>query len=149
MTGHPEPVDPHGYLAQVHPDLARVVRAAAQTPQPFVVVYGVRTEAAEATAVASGHSETLHSRHLPQAAEHGLSCAVDVCALGSDDALDWTVTDAQGGHFALIAQQIQHAADMLGVPIEWGGATVGAWAPGVISHFHDWGHFQLPWKEYP
>jgi peptidoglycan L-alanyl-D-glutamate endopeptidase CwlK len=140
INSHPEPVDPHGYLSRVHPDLARVVNAAAQTPQPFVVVYGIRTEAAEAAAVASGHSETLHSRHLAQAGEGGLSCAVDLCALGSD---------AGGGAFALIAAQIQHAADALGVPIEWGGAAVGAWTPGVVSTFHDWGHFQLPWGAYP
>jgi peptidoglycan L-alanyl-D-glutamate endopeptidase CwlK len=142
-------VDPHGYLDHVHPDLARVIRAAAQTPQPFVVVYGLRTETAEAEAVASGHSETLHSRHLPQAGEHALSCAVDVCALGSEGVLDWTVADSSGGNFGRIAQQIQHAADALKIPIEWGGAAVGAWEPGVVSHFRDWGHFQLPWKEYP
>lgn len=141
-------VDPHGYLANVHPDLARVVRAAAQSPVPFIVVYGLRTEAAEAQAVATGHSQTLHSRHLPQAGEHGLSCAIDFCVVGADGALDWRVGDANGGAFGQVAQQIQHAADILGIPIEWGGAKVGAWVPGVVSTFHDWGHVQLPWKEY-
>ena len=145
----PQDVDPHGYLAGVHPDLAKVIRAAAQTPTPFVVVYGLRTPGAEAQAVASGHSKTLHSRHLEQLAENNLACAVDVCALGAGGNLDWTVSDAKGGAFARIASQIEHAAALLGVPIQWGGADVGAWTPGVVSAFHDWGHFQLPWAEYP
>jgi peptidoglycan L-alanyl-D-glutamate endopeptidase CwlK len=149
VSAHPEPVDPEGRLACVHEDLAAVIKAAAQTPQPFVVVYGIRTQAAEAAAVASGHSETMHSRHLPQPGEQGRACAVDVCALGSDGALDWRVSDPDGGNFAAIAAQIQHAADTLEIPIEWGGAKVGAWSPGVVSTFHDWGHFQLPWGQYP
>jgi len=142
-------VDPHGLLAGVHPDMAAVIRAAAQTPVPFVVVYGRRTPAAEAAALASGHSQTLHSRHLEQAGQKSMACAVDICVVGADGALDWTVADANGGAFGRVARQIQHAADTLRIPIEWGGASVGAWVPGVVSHFHDWGHFQLPWKEYP
>jgi peptidoglycan L-alanyl-D-glutamate endopeptidase CwlK len=141
-------VDPHGYLAAVHPDLAKVILATAQEPVPFMVVYGLRTLAAEQAAVASGHSETLHSRHLPQAGEHGQGCAIDFCVL-KDGALDWTVADAEGGAFGQVARQIQAAADKLGVPIEWGGAKVGAWTPGVVSTFHDWGHVQLPWAQYP
>lgn len=141
-------IDPHGYLQDVHPDLAKVIAAAAQTPVAFVVVYGLRTMAAEQEAVASGHSETLHSRHLPQAQEHGASCAVDVCVV-VDGALDWTVSDADGGAFGQVAKQIQAAADKLGIPIEWGGAQVGAWTPGVVSTFHDFGHYQLPWAQFP
>jgi peptidoglycan L-alanyl-D-glutamate endopeptidase CwlK len=142
-------VDPHGFLDQAHPDLAEVVRTAAQAPVAFVVVYGLRTPAAEAEAVASGHSQTLHSRHLAQAGEHGLACAIDFCVVDAGGDLDWTVADAAGGKFGQVAQQLQHAADALGVPIEWGGAAVGAWVPGEISHFHDWGHVQLPWARYP
>jgi peptidoglycan L-alanyl-D-glutamate endopeptidase CwlK len=142
-------VDPHGLLAQVHPDLAAVIVAAAQTPTAFVVVFGIRTLAREQAALASGASTTLHSRHLPQAGEEGAACAVDICVVGADGALDWSVGDAQGGAFGQAARQIQYAADALGVPIEWGGAAVGAWTPGVVSTFHDWGHFQLPWAQYP
>jgi peptidoglycan L-alanyl-D-glutamate endopeptidase CwlK len=141
-------VDPHGYLDQVHPDLKLVVLSAAQEPVTFQVVYGLRSEAAEAAAVASGHSTTLHSRHLPQAGEHGLSCAIDFCVV-VDGALDWTVADANGGAFGQVAKQIQAAADARNIPIEWGGAKVGAWTPGVVSTFHDWGHVQLPWVQYP
>ncbi len=134
-------------LAHVHPDLCKVIRAAAQSPQPFEVVYGIRTEAAEQQAVASGHSTTLHSRHLPQSHENMLACAVDVAAL-----LDGKVSFAPGREaevFGQIAKQIQAAADELKIPIQWGGAPVGAWTPGVVSTFHDWGHFQLPWAQYP
>ena len=142
-------VDPHGYLADVHPDLAAVVNSAAQGPIAFVVVYGIRTAAAEAQAVATGHSQTTHSRHLPQLGEGGKSCAIDFCVVGPNGALDWTVSDAQGGAFGQVAKQLQEAADALKIPIQWGGAAVGAWTPGVVSTFHDWGHVQLPWGQYP
>lgn len=141
-------VDPHGYLAHVHPDLARVINAAAQSPVSFVVVYGIRTASAEAEAVATGHSLTMHSRHLAQPGEHNLSCAIDFCVV-VNGALDWTVSNAQGGAFGEAAKQIQAAADELKIPIQWGGAAVGAWTPGVVSTFHDWGHVQLPWEQYP
>lgn len=134
-----------GILAHVHPDLAKVMRAAAQTPQPFEVIYGLRTLAAERIAVSSGHSETLHSRHLPNA--QGLACAVDVAAL------DHGKISFEAGHeayfFGAIAVQITMAAKTLGIPIQWGGAPVGAWTPGVVSTFRDFGHFQLPWAQYP
>jgi len=140
-------VDPHNLLIHVHPDLVKVINSAAQSPQPFIVVYGIRTEAAEQAAVASGHSRTLHSRHLPQSHEHLLSCAVDVAAVTNG------VVNFAPGHeasvFGQIAKQIQAAADTLKVPIQWGGAAIGAWIPGVPSHFRDWGHFQLPWAQYP
>lgn len=129
------------YFPHVELDLVRVLRLAAQTPQPFVVIYGIRTVVAEQAACACGNSQTMHSRHLPDL--EGLSCAVDVAALE-----DGKVSFAPGQEkavFGQIAQQIQAAADALKIPIEWGGADVGAWVPGQVSHFHDWGHFQLPW----
>lgn len=142
-------VDPHNYLAQVHQDLARVIRATSQF-QPFVVVYGIRTLEAEEEAVATGHSQTLHSRHLPQPHYHDLSCAIDFCVLASDGvSLDWTVADEDGGKFGVVAQHIQVAADALGVKIQWGGAKVGAWVDGQVSHFRDWGHIQLDPSAYP
>jgi peptidoglycan LD-endopeptidase CwlK len=140
-------------LAHVQPDLVRVVRAALQTPQPFVVVYGIRTLAAEEQAVASGHSETLHSRHLPQkryatpADPDGVSCAVDVAAL-----IDGKVSFAPGQEekvFGQIAEQIKAAAAAAGVKIQWGGDPIGAWVDGQVSHFRDWGHFQLDPSAYP
>ena len=133
------------HLEQVHPDLVKVILAAAQTPQPFTVVYGIRTLEAEAKAVASGHSKTMHSRHLPN--KQGLACAVDVAAL-----IAGKISFAPGHEetvFGQIAEQILAAAKELKVPLMWGGAKIGAWTPGVVSHFRDWGHFQLPWEQYP
>jgi peptidoglycan L-alanyl-D-glutamate endopeptidase CwlK len=140
-------------LAHVHPDLARVIRTAAQEPQPFVVILGIRAPAAEAAAVASGHSETLRSRHLPDSHypgpedPAGLACAVDVMAM-----IDGQGSFAPGREeqvFGQIAAQVKAAAAELGIPIQWGGDPVGAWTPGVVSHFRDWDHFQLPWAQYP
>ena len=123
-------------LAHVHPDLARVIRATAQIPQPFVVTYGLRTVADEAKMVATHHSTTMHSRHLANA--DGFSCAVDVTPL-----IAGVLSFAQGHEAAIygaVAAQIKAAAAALNIPIEWGGD----W-----KTFKDWGHFQLPWKVYP
>ena len=125
-------------LVGVHHDLVRVVRAALQLPQPFLVVYGLRTVAAEAQAVATGHSTTMHSRHLAQPGQGGLACAVDVAAL-----IDGQANFAKGREaqiFGLIWSQIRAAGVAAKVPLEWGGD----W-----HSFKDWGHIQLPWSAYP
>ena len=99
-------------LIGVHPDLARVIRAAEQLPQPFVVIYGLRSLAAEEEAVATHHSETLHSRHLATASERGFACAVDVAAL-----VDGRPDFAPGREaeiFGLIASQVLRAAKAAG-----------------------------------
>ena len=131
-------------LAQVHPDLAAVIRAAKQAPQPFEVIQGVRALAAEQQAVLTGHSTTMHSRHLPDPRyatptfPAGLACAVDVVALVGGK-VDWAE-----GHEAFtygqIWAQIHFAATALKIPVEWGGD----W-----KLFKDWGHIQLPWAQYP
>jgi hypothetical protein len=87
----------------------------------------------------------MHSRHLPDS--KGLSAAVDVVAL-TNGVADWA-KGREKDVFGAIAKQIKAAANELGVDIEWGGDPVGAWEPGVVSHFRDWGHFQLPWAKYP
>jgi len=152
-------VDPRSEanLAHVHPDLVAVMRAAAQSPQPFVVDYGIRTIQAEAAAVASGHSQTMHSRHLPDAHFGNLAMAVDVIA-GSGDPFAKGHEEAV---FGQIAEQVFTAADDLaeqglirkrkdGTPaLQWGGQPEGAWVDGVVSHFRDWGHFQLDPSAYP
>ncbi|MGZ5183590.1 MAG: M15 family metallopeptidase [Caldimonas sp.] len=119
----------------MHPDLVRVIRAASQK-QPFVVTYGLRTAEAEAEAVRTGHSQTMHSRHL--ANKEGLACAVDVTPL-----IDGKLSFAPGHEqqvYGAIAVAIKSAAFALNTPVEWGGD----W-----RSFKDWGHFQLPWASYP
>lgn len=134
-------VDPHKLLSQVHPDLVKVIQAAAQTPQPFEVIYGIRTLAAEQKAVAEGHSQTLHSRHLADAHFSGLAMAIDFGIFENG------VYIGSGPRVPVLyeaaANQIMLSSHILGVRIQWGGQPVGAWIDGVVSHFRDWGHIQL------
>lgn len=139
-------VDPHGFLAKVHPDLARVLVTAEQLPQRFIVIQGLRTLESEAKACASGHSQTMHSRHL--ACGDGLARAVDIAALAENGHLDWA-ENHEAEIYGQIAKQVLAAAALRGVSVSWGGSPVGAWEPGVPNHFYDWGHFQLPWGAYP
>jgi len=120
-------------LADVHPDLARIVRQAhGDCSQGFEVIQGLRTLAAEQAAVATGHSTTMHSRHLANA--HGVACAVDVAAIDQGH-ISWNPLLYQ-----TIAHAMKAAAAALEIPLEWGGD----W-----RSFKDWGHFQLPWAAYP
>lgn len=133
-----------GFLAHVHPDLVKVMRATSQGT-PFQVCYGLRTLAAEAEAVRTGHSQTMHSRHLPN--PQGLACAVDVVWIDQAGKLDWAAGH-EGKIFGAIAINVLIAARSLGVHVEWGG-TWNETTDVQPGHFHDWGHFQLPWKLYP
>ena len=143
-------LDPHNLLSQVHPDLVKVIQAANQTPQAFQVVYGIRSLAAEKEAVASGHSQTLHSRHLPDSHYNNLAMAVDIACLDANGQIDWAVSDKWGGIYGQVANdQILPAAEALGIDVQWGGQEVGAWVDGVVSHFRDWGHYQLDPSKYP
>lgn len=119
-------------LTHIHPDLVKVIRAAKQSPQPFVVIHGIRTEAEECVNVAKGASQTMHSRHLPDA--HGFACAIDFACL-ADGHVSW-----DAGLYAKAWGEIEAAAKALNVPVEWGGA----W-----KTLKDWGHVQLPWGQYP
>jgi len=140
-------LDPHNLLAQVHPDLVKVITTSSQAPQAFQVVYGIRTLAAEAQAVAEGHSQTMHSRHLPDPKYNNLSMAVDVGVfIGGKYIGDGPDVPSL---YTAVSEQVLHAAEQAGVKVQWGGQAVGAWIDGVTSHFRDWGHFQLDPSEYP
>lgn len=118
-------------LHGVHPDLVKIVKKAAEKIS-FEVICGCRTLAAQKTAVATGHSQTLHSRHFPN--KEGLACAVDVAAL-VDGHISWLPAD-----YLPIYNAIEAAAAELKLHVEWGGN----W-----KTIKDWGHFQLPWSLYP
>ena len=121
-------------LQGTHPSLIAVVQRAIQiTPVDFTVIEGLRTPAEETENVADGASTTMHSRHLPNT--NGLGCAVDLAAWVNN-----TVAYTPLGLYDQIAAAMKQAALDLVVPIEWGGD----WAS-----FKDYGHFQLPWKQYP
>ncbi len=104
----------------------------ANSPQAFEVIQGLRTLAEEEVNVARGASETLRSRHLPN--KEGVACAVDVAAVDQGH-ISWNPLLYQP-----IAHAMKAAAMELDVPIEWGGD----WRT-----LKDWGHFQLPWAQYP
>jgi peptidoglycan L-alanyl-D-glutamate endopeptidase CwlK len=113
-------------LEGVHPDLVRVVNAAAEG-MPFIVTEGLRTPEKQAKLVAAGASQTLRSRHLT-------GHAVDLAVLVDGDVRwDWPL-------YAKLAKAMKAAAKAEKVPLEWGGD----W-----TSFKDGPHFQLPWAKYP
>lgn len=118
-------------LHQVHPDLCKVIRRAAEAAH-FIVIHGIRTLSEEEANVARGASQTLHSRHLPN--RGGFACAVDVAAL-ADGHISWDPKD-----YGPISEAIADAGRLFRIPVQWGGD----W-----KTLKDWGHFQLPWSEYP
>jgi len=115
-------------LSAVHPDLRRVIEAAAEaTTVPFVVTEGIRSLTRQKELLAAGASTTLRSRHLT-------GHAVDLAALvGGKVRWDWPLYDRLG-------EIVKDAARGLKIPVEWGGDWL---------KFRDGPHFQLPWKEYP
>lgn len=125
MTTHPLNERSVKNLAGVHPDLVRVVEAAAmRCSVPLVVTEGLRTVERQAELKAAGKSWTLNSRHLT-------GHAVDLV-----DANDFGYDMPD---MAKIAASMQSAADELGVPIVWGGTWKSKDTP----------HFELCRKKYP
>lgn len=131
-------------LNNVHPDLVKVIHAAAaRSAILFVVTEGVRALALQTEYFKTGKSKTMRSRHLPESNACKLSCAVDLAVWEDRDAdkvvdvdeLSWKFTQYQA-----LAQVVKEAAASVGVPIEWGGD----W-----TSFKDGPHFQLPWGAYP
>jgi peptidoglycan L-alanyl-D-glutamate endopeptidase CwlK len=115
-------------LFGVHPDLVRVINRAIEiSAVEFIITQGLRTAEQEEEAVASGHSETMHSRHL-----HGM--AVDVAAIvGGAASWDWP-------HYMKIADAFLQAGAELNVAIVWGGS----W-----KTLKDGCHFELNRAAYP
>lgn len=98
-------------MTGVHPDLCRVVRDCAANgalPFVFVVTQGLRTMAQQKQAVASGHSQTLQSRHL-------VGCAVDLAVL-TDGKISWGWMP-----YYTLADQMRAAGIRCGIPLRWGG----------------------------
>jgi peptidoglycan L-alanyl-D-glutamate endopeptidase CwlK len=120
-------------LQGVHPDLCRVIQAAAVLyPGDLLVVEGLRTLAQQVEYVASGASRTMNSRHLPDA--NGVGYAVDLCfVIGGKDRWDWPLYDRLRPHLLAAAKNEI-------VPIELGMD----W-----ETFKDGPHVQLPHQSYP
>lgn len=115
-------------LAPLHPDLVKVVRAAAlASPEPFVVLEGIRSAARQAQLVIAGASQTLNSRHLT-------GHAVDIAPLLKGK-VSW-----HWPHYRKLAPYVKAAAREYGVALDWGGD----W-----ETFPDGPHWQLNWLHYP
>lgn len=127
-------------LGGVHPDLVRVVRAAAaRCEQTFVVFEGVRTIARERTLIARGASSLknpFRCRHVPtQDPKYGLvGHAVDLVPL-IEGRPQWSWPQIYP-----IARAMKSAAQAEHVTIEWGGD----WRT-----LRDGPHYQLPFALYP
>lgn len=117
-------------LVGVHPDLARIVRRAAQIAGPgidFVVTEGLRTPERQRRLVAAGASRTLNSRHLT-------GHAVDLAArVNGVVRWDWPL-------YHRLAEVMKAAAADLHLPLTWGGD----W-----KRFKDGPHYELPRERYP
>jgi peptidoglycan L-alanyl-D-glutamate endopeptidase CwlK len=119
-------------LRGVHPDLIRVVERAIEiAPLDFGVSCGIRTDAEQYTAVKSGASTTMKSKHLVQPDTWGH--AVDLFVL-VDGEVTW-----EHKHFRKVVQSMFTAAIELGVQIEAGA---------LWRDFVDSPHFQLSSKYY-
>lgn len=116
----------------VHPDLVRVVNAAANKIDMtegvgFIVTEGLRSPARQKELFEAGATRTMNSRHLTG---HAVDLAVTVWG---DVRWDWPL-------YKKLADIVKAAASDLGVKITWGGD----WRT-----FKDGPHFELDRKQYP
>ena len=126
-------------LAQVHPDLAKVIRLAAERlPFDIIVLEGIRSKKRQERLVSQGASKTMNSRHLP--GKQGLACAADIAPMLDTDGDGDIEVSWHWPHYHQIEPVMKNAAAELDVPIEWGGD----W-----QSFKDGPHWQLPWEQYP
>lgn len=108
-------------LQGVNADLIALVRRAIElSPQDFAVHDGTRTLAEQQRLVASGASQTLHSRHIT-------GDAVDLVPL-INGKLRW-----EWPPIYAIADAVRVAANELGTPLRWGGAWDVAFTPSTES----------------
>lgn len=119
-------LDP-AFRPRAHALLARLVEARI----PVVITYTRRTQEAQDLAVATGHSEVMHSRH-----QDGM--AMDVAPIRSFEnahvvELQWNGTDPRW-------QRIGVFAEALG--LRWGG-RFGERPPGAGNGW-DKGHVEVP-----
>ena len=124
-------------LKGVRPELVSVVeRAIELTKVDFGVTCGVRTIKEQEALVASGASQTMNSKHLPQG--DGYSHAVDLVAyVGPRVSWELNLYDD-------IADAMKVAAKEVGLPLKWGAAwtegdvrTYGGTAEDAMNNYID------------
>lgn len=114
-------------LAQVHPDLVRLVDDVGST-QDIIVMQGARTVDEERGDIASGHSSLMdptHSKHVIVPGVRDLADAVDLTPYP----LNWM--DIAG--FKKLGAFVKARAAALEVPIRWGGDWL---------QLHDYDHYE-------
>ena len=123
-------------LKQCHPQLCIVVTRAIQiSPVDFIVGAGIRSVEEQRENVRKGVSETMNSKHLPQA--DGMSHAVDLWPWVKGE-IPWDDLS----EFRRVADAMLQAARELDVELLWGGD----WDRDGDSSDHDFidgPHFEL------
>ena len=103
-------------LEGVHPDLVKVVKRAIELSRiDFGVSCGTRTKSQQLALVKSGASQTMNSKHLPQASD-GFSHAVDLIAY-VDGRVSWELN-----LYDDLADAMKKACKELGVSLKWGAS---------------------------
>lgn len=114
-----------GRLEGVHPDMVETVKRAIKlTKIDFGVTCGLRTVNEQKRLVASGRSQTMNSKHIPQA--DGMSHAVDLVAYDGPSPV-WELN-----MYDDICDAMKEAAREVGCNIKWGAA----WSEGSITGYH-------------
>ena len=113
-----------GRLEGVHPAMAGTVKMAIKrTKIDFGVTCGLRTVDEQKRLVASGRSQTMNSKHIPQA--DGMSHAVDLVAYDGPSPV-WELN-----MYDDICDAMAAAAREVGCNIKWGAA----WSEGSITGY--------------
>ena len=113
-----------GKLEGVHPDMvATVKRAIELTKVDFGISCGLRTVEEQKRLVATGRSQTMNSKHIPQSDEY--SHAVDCLAYVDGDVV-WEINVYDD-----ICDAMAAAAKETGASIKWGAA----WSEGDIRAY--------------
>jgi len=119
-------------LSEVHPDLARVIRAAAErAPGRFIVIEGRRSIQRQIDLIAAHASKAMD----PARSRHVEGMAVDVMCLDSHGHGTWEVPA-----YRELSAVVLAVAHELGIPVTWGGS----W-----RSFFDGPHYELPRDKYP
>ena len=113
-----------GRLEGVHPAMADTVKMAIKrTKIDFGVTCGLRTRKEQERLVAMGRSQTMNSKHIPQA--DGMSHAVDLVAYDGPEPV-WELN-----MYDDICDAMAAAAREVGCNIKWGAA----WSEGSITGY--------------
>lgn len=116
-------------LANVHPDLVRLMIDAGKGGIELVIIQGARSVADEEAAMASGHSalkDPMNSKHVIDPVKRPLALAVDAAPYPTN----WQDIPA----FEALGSNLKALADTIGVAIKWGGD----W-----TSLKDYDHFEL------